>query len=416
MSTPAGNEMNAKTHFDGTPFHSATAPHVVSCFWYGWSDFVLPDIYTSAHDELKAVRERAGIIDMSPLPKMTFRGPDAGKLLDKLMTRPVLPVGVGRALFSPWCNDDGLMIGDGLIFRLQEEKYIVVGENSQSWFEKHIGSMDVSITDETKNYGVLALQGPKSTEIMAKAVDGDWQEIGFSEIANHQIAGVDVFIVRQGFTGEKGYEIWTPVKGGAEVWQTVFDAGREFNALPTGEYAVDLARLEAGLILVSADYAGAGTDAKTANVAVDDSLVITPIEAGLARLVDFDGDRDFIGKQALRALRDCNNGNRRFVGLKLNAEEVFRAAISYGRPDEVLSRVYWGSTDVFQNDVPIGRASSLAWSPTVGAPIAFGFLDTSIVSVDDNVQIDLRSTDGSVVGRVSATVVDTPFIELRRSK
>lgn len=408
--------MNTMTYFEGTPFHAATSQHVVSCLWYGWSDFVLPDVYTSAHDELTAVRERAGIIDMSPLPKMTFRGPDAGKLLDKLMTRPVLSVGVGRALFSPWCNDEGLMIGDGLIFRLQEEEYIVVGENSQSWFESHIGNLDVSIADETKDYGVLSLQGPKSNEIMAKVVESNWQEIGFSEIAQHKISGVDVFIARQGFTGEKGYEIWTPVIGGSEVWQAVYDTGQEFEALPVGEYAVDLARLEAGLILVSADYAGAGTDEKTANVAVDDSLVITPIEAGLARLVDFDGGRDFIGKAALCALRDSDHSSRRFVGLTLDAEEVFRAAISYGRPDEVLSRVYWGSTGVFQNDVVVGRASSLAWSPTVGAPVGFGFLDTSDFSVGDKVQVDLRSTDGSLVRRVGAEIVDTPFVELRRSK
>lgn len=309
--------MKPRTQFDGTPFHEATSHHVISCLWYGWSDYVIPDVYTSAHDELKAVRERAGIIDMSPLPKMTFRGPDAAKLLDKLMTRPVHSLGVGRVLFSPWCDDSGLMIGDGLIFRLQEEEYIVVGENSQSWFESHIGDLEVTITDQTKDYGILSLQGPKSNEIMAKSVDGEWQEIGFSEIAKHTISGVEVFVARQGFTGEKGYEIWTPVKGGADVWHAVYDAGQEFDALPTGEYAVDLARLEAGLILVSADYAGAGTDEKTANVAVDTNLVITPIEAGLSRLVDFDSDRDFIGKSALRALRDADHGSLGFVGLNV---------------------------------------------------------------------------------------------------
>lgn len=408
--------MNANTHFEGTPFHAATSPHVATCSWYGWSDFVLPDVYTSAHDELKAIRERAALIDMSPLPKMTFRGPDAGKLLDRLMTRPVLPVGVRHCLFTPWCNEDGMMIGDGLIFRLSEEEYIVVGENSKSWFESHIGDLNVTITDETKDYGVLSLQGPMAGEIIAKAVDGEWQQIGFSEIASHTIAGVDVFVARQGFTGEKGYEIWTPSKEGAPVWQTIYNAGREFDALPAGEYAVDLARLEAGLILVSADYAGAGSDEKTANVAVDESLQITPIEAGLARLVDFDSDRDFVGKRTLRELRDAGRGDHRFVGLKLSTEEVMRAATAYGRPDEVLSRVYWGSTGIYRDGTRIGRASSLAWSPTVGAPIGFGFLDTSKASVGDKVEVDLRSIDGSLVGRVASTVAETPFIELRRSK
>ncbi len=142
-----------------------------------------------------------------------------------------------------------------------------------------------------------------------------------------------------------------------------------------------------------------------------------PIEAGLSRLVDFDGDRDFIGKTALLGLRDSTDGpSRRFVGLRLDNEETFRASVASGRVDEVLSRVYWGSTPVHRDGNTIGRASSLCWSPTLGGPIAFGFLDTGAVSVGDEVGVDLCSIDGAPVGRVSARVVETPFIEMRRSK
>mgnify|MGYP006417155721 CR=1 FL=1 len=404
-----------QTHFQGTPFHAATSEFVTSCFWYGWGDYVVPDIYTSMRDELVAIRERAALIDMSPIPKTVFKGPDAGVLLDKLITRPVATLNEGRCLYTPWCDDAGLMIGDGLIFRLSADEYIVVGENSQSWFESHRGDLDVAVLEKTDDYGVLSLQGPRSSEILAKAVDGNWTEIGFSELAFHKIAGHDVFIARQGFTGEKGYEIWTS-RDGSDVWRAVREAGAEFDILPAGEYAVDIARIEAGLILVSADYTGSGPDQKTANVAVDTTLHITPIEAGLSRLVDFDGDREFIGKSALTKLRDSQHSKRRFAGLQLSAEDTARVCQSTGSQHEALSRVYWGSTGVFLKEEQIGRASSICWSPTVGSAIAFGFLDSNKTKEGDTVQLDLPNIDGRILGRVSATIVETPFIELKRSK
>lgn len=403
------------THFDGTPFHQATSNYVTSCLWYGWGNVVVPDIYTSMRDELTAIRTRAALIDMSPIPKTVFTGPDAGTLLDKLMTRPVTTLAERRCLYTPWCDASGNMVGDGLIFRLSADTYVVAGENSQTWFESHKGALDVMVLEKTNDYGVLSVQGPLSGDILAKAVDGDWNDIGFSELEFHKIAGQDVFIARQGFTGERGYEIWTS-RDGADVWHAVHDAGAEFDAVPAGEYAVDIARIEAGLILVSADYSGSGPDEKTANVAVEPSLHITPIEAGLGRLVDFDGDRDFIGKAALTKLRDEECVKRRFVGLKLSTEDVVRISLSAGRPDEVLSRVYWGSTGVFRQDARIGRASSLCWSPTLGSAIAFGCLDTSAITIGETVQVELPSVDGQILGRVSAKVVDTPFIELKRSK
>ena len=401
-------------YFRGTPFHNSSSKDVSSGFWYGWGEFVIPDVYSSMHEELYAIRNSAAIIDMSPLPKMVISGPDSTKLLDKLMTRNISKLTIGRCIYAPWCNEEGLLIGDGLIFRLSLEEYLVTGENSVLWFQSNIKDMVAEVIDKTYNYGILSLQGPCSEEIISATVEDEWKAVEFSVLAFHKIAGIDVFIARQGFTGEKGYEIWTPNFGASEVREKILELGKKFGAIPAGEYAVDVARIEAGLICVSADYAGAGPDPKSANETVDEKLVISPIEAGLERLIEYD-NRDFIGKKALKKLQNLKE-KKRFLGLHINLRDIIDISVEAKRPDEMLSRVYWGSTKVFSRDKAVGRASSICWSPTLNKPVAFCFVDENIVNVGDDVNVEIKSADGKLVGLVSANVVNLPFIRIRRSE
>jgi aminomethyltransferase len=148
--------------FRGTPFHNSSAGDVASGFWYGWGEYVIPDVYSSMYEELHAIRNTAGIIDMSPLPKMYISGQDSTKLLDRLMTRSISELAIERCLYAPWCNKDGLLIGDGIIFRLSEENYMVAGENSVSWFQSNINNLSVEVVDKTHDYGILSVQGPRS--------------------------------------------------------------------------------------------------------------------------------------------------------------------------------------------------------------------------------------------------------------
>lgn len=415
MSSEKNNKILKNGYFLGTPFHNSSSKDVRSGFWYGWGDFVIPDVYSSMNEELSAIRNSAGIIDMSPLPKMAISGPDSVKLLNKLMTRNISKLALGRCLYSPWCNKDGLLIGDGLIFRLSVDDYLVVGENSISWFQSNAINMSVNVSDETYGYGVLSVQGPRSEKILAHAIGKNWKEINFSNLAFHKIAGVDVFIARQGFTGEHGYEIWTPSVGAEDVRNRIIDVGHEFNAVPAGEYAVDIARIEAGFILVSADYTGAGFDEKTANVIVDDKLTISPVDAGLSRFIDFDKNRDFIGKDSLIKLMSAQ-GKSRFLGLHINLDEIIKVFLDAKRPDEMLSRVYWGSTKIYSESKIIGRASSICWSPTLNKPISFCFVNEGIVNIGDKVDVEIISMDHKLIGFVSAIVVSLPFIKIRRSE
>ena len=162
------NKIIKNGFFRGTPFHNSSSLDVATGFWYGWGEYAIPDVYSSMYEELHAIRNTVGVIDMSPLPKMCFEGKDSANLLDKLMTRSISDLAIGRCLYTPWCNEDGLLIGDGIVFRLSERKYIVAGENSISWFQSNINNMSVEVVDNTHDYGVLSVQGPLSEKFSQK--------------------------------------------------------------------------------------------------------------------------------------------------------------------------------------------------------------------------------------------------------
>ena len=397
-----------------TPFHGCTAPRVVTGQWYGWGDYVLPDVYTSLGEELGAIRNAAALIDMTPLPKLRIAGEGAPALLDRAMTRPVGSVARGRCIYSPWCLDDGRMVGDGIVFHRPDGTFLLAGERSLGWLRETAGNLDVTVEDVTHDFGVLALQGPRAPEIAGRAVGADVAGMGFSEVREVEIGGAAVMLARQGFTGEKGYEVWVRTSDGAAVWTAIMEAGAADGLKPAGEYAVDVARVEAGLILVSADYAGAGPDGQTANVAVDRNLTLTPAEAGLARLVPLDDEREFRGRDALRAEAERGGPERRWTGLRIEPDAVMQAALAAGCPDEALSRVLWASVPASVDGTTVGRASSLCYSPTLGAVIGFAFV-TKAAHERGAVEVDMRSPHGTPMGRVPATLVAPPFVELRRS-
>ncbi len=402
-----------KAGFGGTPFHAATSAANRTTWWYAWDKYVLPDVYTDMPSELRAIREAVALIDMSPLPKMQVRGADAARLIDMLLTRSIARLETGRILYSPWCDAEGRLIGDGLVLRLEAERFIVSGEASHVWFLRHAAGLNVEVTDVSDDYGVLSLQGPNAFATLASATGRDWSDLKFSAIGQTSIAGSPVHVARQGFTGELGFEIWVPRKAGAAVWNAVLEAGAAYGALPAGEHAVDVARIEAGLILVSADYNGAGPDARCARVDVAESLYVTPFEAGLGQFVDL--DRPFIGRDALAAERNNGRPGRRFVGLSYDAAEILALAAGRSALGTALSRVYWGSMTVFRDGEAVGRASSQCFSPTLRRAIGFGFLPAELADTGSVVEVAYRDDGGAVLGRVKATVTDLPFVKRRRS-
>jgi aminomethyltransferase len=397
----------------GTPFHSRTAALNMTTWWYGWSNYVIPDVFTNVDDEVDAVRNSVAVIDMSPLPKVEFSGPDATRYIDYLSVRSTAKSEVGHALYTAWCNHEGKLITDGIAFRLEENRYIISSDTSLRWFQENREGFDVELTDRTDDYGVLSLQGPKSREVLSRASGVSWDDFRFCRIRHTTIGAVPVFVARQGFTGELGYEIWVTRANGPALWDAIFTAGEVFGIRPVGEYALDIARVEAGLTLASADYTNPGPDGHSAHVVVDADNISSPYEVGLGYLVHLNKG-DFIGKVSLQAEMDNGGPARGLVGLELNWQEILDHYVARGLPPEVTPRVRWDTMPVKVGDKISGRASSATWSPTLKKLIAFACLDKDLSQIGTEVRVDWRDQCLQLIGPVTARVVGLPFIDIKR--
>lgn len=398
----------------GSPFHASTSALNQTTWWYGWGPYVIPDVYTTMPEEISAIRTTVAAIDMSPLPKVQLSGKDAMLLADRLVTRDLTKLAAGQVFYTPWCDDSGYLIGDGLVFRLQENNCVLSGEISLQWLRHQATDLDVEITDITDRIGVLSLQGPRSRAVLEGATGTSWSGLPFSRIASASIAGVDVTVARQGFTGEHGYELWVTREHGAAVWDAIMAAGQGHGIKPAGEYAVDVARVEAGLLLVSTEYTGASWSERCANVAVDPQNLATPYEVGLGRFVDL-AKADFSGKRELASMNPVDPGRCRFVGLTVAPEQVAALLLRHDRAPNVSPRVRWDAMPLRYDGGTVGRATSLTWSPTVKQIIGFGCVTPEASNLGMQLQVDWSDEWSQPLGAVSATVVELPFIKLRRS-
>jgi aminomethyltransferase len=291
---------------------------------------------------------------------------------------------------------------------------VLSGELSLPWIERQALGLDVEITDVTDQIGVLSLQGPRSRAVLEQATGTSWSDLGFSRTAATRIAGADVTVARQGFTGEHGYELWAAREHGVAVWDAVMAAGRDHGIRPAGEYAVDIARVEAGLPLVSTEYTGSSWQDRCANLPVDPRNLATPYELGLGRFVDL-SKADFCGKTALASMRAADSTRRKLVGLTVAPDDVVALLLRHGRPANVSPRVRWDAMPVRYGGDVVGRATSLTWSPTAGKIIGFGCVSPEAGRLGTQLQIDWSDEWSQPLGAVAATVVKLPFVKLRRS-
>ena len=169
---------------------------------------MIPDVFTSMEEELTAIRTGVAMIDMSPLPKVDFRGRDALRYFDYLSVRSIARNRVGHVHYTCWTDHRGKLVTDGLGFRMAEDHLLVSSDTSFGWFRHNAEGFDVSLVDRTHDYGVLSLQGPRSHAVLTDATNEDWSDLAFCRMRHTTIGGAEVFVARQGFTGELGYEIW----------------------------------------------------------------------------------------------------------------------------------------------------------------------------------------------------------------
>jgi aminomethyltransferase len=383
----------------GTPFHARTFPLCESLNYRDWSGYYTVSAYETHHEhEYNAIRNAAALIDVSPLFKYVVSGRGAAALVNRIMTRNVERMSVGQVFYTPWCDEHGHVIDDGTVSRLDEQRFRwTAAEPNLRWFRQNAHGLDVTIDDVSESLAALALQGPLSAQVLRACSDVNVDRLNYFRVTSGRIAGVPVDVSRTGYTGDLGYEIWIPAEQALAVWDALVGAGRAFDVLPAGMLALDVARVEAGLLLIDVDFVGS-------KKALIPNQKYTPYELGLGRLVDLE-KAAFIGRSALR---DASRSPRRqIVGLEINWSDVEAIYERVGLPPVAPSAASRVPVPVLDGDRQVGRATTTTWSPTLKRLIALACVDAPRHVESTRLKFEI-----SVEGArhfVGATVVRTPF-------
>ena len=384
----------------GTAFHPRTFPLCESLNYREWSGYYTVSSYEVHHEhEYNAIRQASALIDVSPLYKYRVTGKDATRLVDRIITRDMRKVSVGQVLYTPWCDERGKVIDDGTVTRLEENVYRwTAADPSLRWLRQNAAGMDVTVEDISESVAALALQGPTSGQILRAAAEADLAKLKYFRVTHGTIAGIPVDISRTGYTGDLGYEIWMPWEQAPRIWDALMQAGRAFDVHPAGMLALDVARIEAGLLLIDVDFQGS-------KKALIDLQRYTPYEMGLDRLVQLDKG-PFVGQAALREEKRRGPA-RRIVGLALDWDEIESLYERVGLAPQIPAAASRVAVPVYRDGRQVGKATSTTWSPTLKRLIALA----TIMHPHDAAGTSLRMemTVEAVRHQVTATVVPTPF-------
>lgn len=384
----------------GTAVHERTLPLCTSLNYREWSGFYAVSVYETHHEhEYNAIRNAAALIDVTPLFKYLITGHDATKFVNRVLARDINKVAVNQVIYCCWCDEDGKVIDDGTITRLDENTYRwTAADPNLRWFRQNAIGLQVEIEDITEQVAALALQGPTSGKLLKNVADADIENLKYFRKTSGKIAGVEVDISRTGYTGDLGYEIWIPWQHAVKVWDALMDSGRQFDIHPTGMLALDVARIEAGLILADVDYV-------SSKKALITSQKYTPYEIGLGKLVHLEKD-NFIGKQAL--LREKKRGPERvLVGLEINWNEVEELFDDVGLPPQTPATASRVHVPVYRGREQVGKATSTTWSPLLKQLIALASVEPQHAKPGTKLQIEL--TVEAVRHRATGVVRELPF-------
>ncbi len=329
----------------------------------GWE---MPVQYEGIKAEHRAVRERAGLFDVSHMGEAVFRGPDAEEALQRLVTRDVSRLAEGQAGYAAVCYEDGGTVDDVLVYRRPEDFLVVVNaanrEKDLDYFRENTGDLDVEVSDESDDWALLALQGPEAAKVLQNLTDADLSGLKYYRFVEGEVASAKVIVSRTGYTGEDGFEIYLSPDDAPHLWRELLEAG----ATPAGLGARDTLRLEAGMCLY-----GNELDPET-----------TPLEAGIGFAVHLDKEQEFIGQDAL--IREKEEGLRKkLVGFEVEGRGIAR----HDYPVKV-------------EDETVGRVTSGTLSPTLNRAIGLALVSPG---VEDRFEVMIRDRP------VEAHTVPLPF-------
>ena len=384
----------------GTAFHERTLALCESLNYREWSGYYTVSVYEMHHEhEYNAIRNSAALIDISPLFKYRVTGRDATKFVNRVICRDINKVAVDQVIYCCWCDQEGKVIDDGTITRLGENEYRwTAADPSLRWFRQNALALDVSMEDISEQTAALALQGPMSGRLLRTVTDAPIDNLKYFRLTRGKIAGVPVDISRTGYTGDLGFEIWMPWIDAVKVWDALVAKGKAFDIHPAGMIALDIARIEAGLILIEVDYI-------SSKKALIESQKYSPFEVGLGKLVDLRKE-NFVGREALA--HEARKGSQRaLVGLAINWNEVEALYDKLKMAPQVPSMASRIAVPVYRGGRQAGKATSTTWSPTLKKMIALA--SVSRESSKPGTSLSMEMTVEAARHTVSAKVVPLPF-------
>lgn len=392
-----------------TPFHTKTSELCQSMGWKEWAGYFAVTQYgVSVDPEYFAIREAAGLLDITPLYKYDISGNGATALLDYVLTRDVTKVKVGQVAYSCWCDERGKIIDDGAIFRLEEQRYrLTCAEPNFLWLSENADGFDVAIEDVSQSVCALALQGPRSFDILHQASEEDLSDLKYFWCRPATIGKASVLVSRTGYTGDLGYEIWLDPEAASAVYDALMKAGAPHGITAQGLNALDMARVEAGYIMAGVDFVSSFqclTEAQTS----------TPFELGLDWMLHLQKKSPFVGRQAL--LEESRSGPRtRLVGIEMDMRQLEGLFEAQRLPVHLPTNAWRGVVPIYdKRRRQVGRASSGLWSPLLKRNLALATVEARYAEVGTVLQIEtLVEFERELV---RATVVERPFYDPPRRR
>jgi aminomethyltransferase len=390
-----------------TPFHSRIAPLCTSYAWKDWGGYYTVCHFEESHlPEYWAFRESCGLTDITPLFKYQIDGRDAARLLSRMAVRSFEKLRVGRVAYTCWCDGNGKVIDDGTVTRLAEERFfLTAAEPTLSWMTRLGRGLDVRIADVSERTAALSLQGPTSRDVLKRCSDADLDALAFFASTNTKLDGNEVRISRTGYTGDLGYELWCDAEDAVRVFDALMEVGRDYGIRPAGIDALDMARIEAGFIMLGVDYHSAP------HVTID-ARRSTPFEIGLDWCVDLDRGA-FLGQEALRA-EAARGATWKLIGLEADWLELEKLYESYDLPPRLSPAACRETLPLYADKRFVGQVTSSVWSPLLKRHLSLASVEAAYAAPGTRLQLEHtvlyeRST-------VAASVVERPFFDPERKR
>jgi len=391
------------------PLHDRHLSQSATLGFKDWSGYFAPTRYdVDPIHEYTAFRKAAGLLDVTPLFKYEIRGAEAARFLGRVCVRGFTKLKQHRVTYTCWCDDDGKVVDDGTVTRLDEDRFFLTAAEPQlRWLLSLSRGFDVTIEDVSDQIAALALQGPCARDILRDCSDAELDTLAYFGSTSARLDQAHVRITRTGYTGDLGYEVWFDAADALTVYDALMASGRKWGVRPVGLDALDMVRIEAAYIMAGVDY-------RAAPHCLTRAQKSSPDEIGLGWTVNLKREQPFIGRSALVAERRQRAARWAFIGVEWLWDDIEALYASYGLPPGLSHGASRAALPLWLDHAQVGYITSSVWSPLLKKQIGIGFINPSfsetgtVLDIEHTVEFERRT--------VRCTIVDTPFFDPARKR